>query len=285
MSNSHRHHYIPKFLIKNFLDDEGLLWVYDKRKKTFSKKSPKSIFFEWDRNLFDIGGKQSDNLEKVYAEFDDLLAATVNRVLTTHEMSAIDRSLIIFLAALMKWRVPASDENFEKLKHTIPLERLGIKIRRADQSQPEDKDELDRVVNTEIVKEAKRLLLAIQPLFQDENFKDIKAGCFILIEDKYPALIGDCPMIEASNPSYTSLENFIFPLSSYGTFVYKKGAERYISNALFCIQRDLATFHLAEQYIAGKCKDHLKKIIYIYSTLEKEQKTHLPIKYLFEFVK
>ena len=49
---SKRHHYIPKFLIKEFTDEQGLLYIYDKIKDKFltNKRSPKSIFFENDRN-------------------------------------------------------------------------------------------------------------------------------------------------------------------------------------------------------------------------------------------
>ena len=69
MGISRRHHYIPQFLIKKFADSDNMLYLYDKEKKTFAKekRSPKSIFFEMNRNILDFGGTANDNLEKLYA--------------------------------------------------------------------------------------------------------------------------------------------------------------------------------------------------------------------------
>jgi hypothetical protein len=54
--NSSRHHYMPKFLIEGFKNTKGTLFVYDKKhNKIIDKgKSPKSIFYEWDRNTICI---------------------------------------------------------------------------------------------------------------------------------------------------------------------------------------------------------------------------------------
>ena len=52
MSISKRHHYIPQFLIKRFADTDKMLYLYDKEKSAFAKekRSPKSVFFEMNRN-------------------------------------------------------------------------------------------------------------------------------------------------------------------------------------------------------------------------------------------
>lgn len=39
MKKSERHHYIPKFYINGFLDDENKLYVYDKEKDEVKKKN------------------------------------------------------------------------------------------------------------------------------------------------------------------------------------------------------------------------------------------------------
>ena len=68
MEQLSRHHYIPRFLIKNFSDNKNLLWIYNKERNRILKiqQSPKAIVFEWDRNLFDINGIPGDNIEKMY---------------------------------------------------------------------------------------------------------------------------------------------------------------------------------------------------------------------------
>ncbi len=48
MGLSHRHHYIPQFLINHFADEDGLLYIYDKTTGRFwkDKKSAKAIFLK-----------------------------------------------------------------------------------------------------------------------------------------------------------------------------------------------------------------------------------------------
>jgi len=93
------------------------------------------------------------------------------------------------------------------------------------------------------------------------------------------------PIIERLNDSYETLEDFIFPLSSNETLICKRDADKYISQKIFHIQKDLTTLHLANKYVICKSKEHLLKIVEIYSNLLTEKKTHLLKKYVFEFIK
>ena len=70
-----RHHYIPQMLLKNFLDDSGRLWVYDKIRRKIYRTIPKNVFVEKDLYTtysFDhveenIGYEEFlDNIEKNY---------------------------------------------------------------------------------------------------------------------------------------------------------------------------------------------------------------------------
>jgi len=128
---SKRHHYIPKFLIKNFSDSDEMLWVYNKTEKRIKKnrQSPKAIFFELGRNLFDVNGEQVDNIEKMYGEVDDLLSKTLEKILLTNTMSGRDLTLMIYFASLMKWRIPKADINAMNLIRDIPIENLGLAVR------------------------------------------------------------------------------------------------------------------------------------------------------------
>jgi len=97
-------------------------------------------------------------------------------------------------------------------------------------------------------------------------------------------LIGDCPLIESPNSGFERLEDFIFPLSSDKTLICKRGAEKYISNSLFYLQKDLCIFHLSENYVACKSREHLDNIAQTYSTLKSQNETHLLQKYVFDFI-
>ncbi|VAX18283.1 hypothetical protein MNBD_NITROSPINAE03-1360, partial [hydrothermal vent metagenome] len=47
MSNSRRHHFVPKMLLKRFTDDDGYLYVFDKDqpKNNIERRSPKGVFW------------------------------------------------------------------------------------------------------------------------------------------------------------------------------------------------------------------------------------------------
>ena len=283
---SARHHYIPRFLIENFSDDNNLLWVYDKEKKQIIKnqRSPKAIFFEWDRNLFDVNGAPGDNLEKMYGAMDDLLSKTLAKIISTHGMNGPELTLMILLASMMKWRIPKVDEDFRTLTKDIPIENLGMAIRPRDPNIKADPAELKKIAEMDIVKETKRLLLPLQPLLNSNNLDELHRNCFITSSNQFPALLGDCPIIEAPNTDFETLGDFIFPLSSNETLVCKRNTKKAISNPIFYAQKDLAIFHLSEKYVACKSRDYLERIAQTYEVLERTNKAHTPEKYIFEFI-
>ncbi|MGB3080758.1 MAG: DUF4238 domain-containing protein [Saprospiraceae bacterium] len=115
--NSTDHHYIPIFFSKGFVNSHGLLYVYDKNKNEIQtqQKSPKSVFFEADRNTVDvIGTQQSSALEDIYYKKIDDEASLIIRKLRNEvadnphvEIGDIEH----FLRFLIKlyWRIPATD--------------------------------------------------------------------------------------------------------------------------------------------------------------------------------
>jgi len=270
MAQSSRHHYIPRFLIKNFADERKLLWVYNKKEKRILKtqQSPKSIFFEWDRNLFDVNGELVDNIEKMYGEVDNLLARTLESILTTHNMTGKELTLMIYLVSLMKWRIPKADTEARELAKDLLIEDLGIAIRPVDYNVEADPIALDSIYKMDITNETKRLLLSVQPLLNSVSLDEIHSNCFMTSYDKFPALLGDCPIIEKYETDFKTLGDFIFPLSSTDTLICKRGAKRYIPTKMFYIQKDLNIFHLSENYVACKSREQLEKIAFMYSQLE-----------------
>jgi len=286
MEQSSRHHYIPRFLIKNFADEKNMLWVYNKEQNRVVKtqQSPKAIFFEWDRNLFDVNGAAGDNIEKMYADVDDMLSKTLDKILSTQSMTGSELTWMIFLVGLMKWRIPKVDTYFRELTKNIPMSDLGLKIQAIDPNAIVDNKAVKRIEEMDIIKETKRLLLAVQPLLNESILDEIHNNCFITSNDKFPGLLGDCPIIEAPNSGFDTLQNFIFPLGTNDTLVCKRGSKKGISNGVFYMQKDLTIFHLSEKYVACKDRTHLENVAKIYEKLVGENKTHLLQKYVFEFI-
>jgi hypothetical protein len=283
---SNKHHYVPQFLIKKFADENEKVWVYNKQNQRFEKapKSPAAVFYEPGRNLFDVNGKPGDNVEKMYGDVDTLLAKTLDKILSTDTMTGQELTLMIYLVSLMKWRVPKVDDMVKDLVKSVQIEDLGMKIRPIDPNVISDPAAIDRLQNLEIIQEVKRLLLMVQPLYNQEGLGEIHKNCYILTHNGPPSLLGDSMIIEEPNSDYKTLGNFVFPLSHNKTLICKRNGKKEYPHDIFPFWKDLATFHLSEQRVACQSKDYLQSIINMYAQLEGEGKTKRLTKYIFDLL-
>ena len=286
MNKSSRHHYIPQFFIKNFTDDDGFLFVYNKIENRISnrKLSPKSIFFEIDRNTVDFSGQQLDNLESLYAELDNKISPDLKNVLLTKTVTPEELTSLALLACLLKWRIPKSDERFNTIKQDLTQEDLAIKITIKDKNIKVDEEAIKHIETSDIFKETKRILLGILPFINSNKLLEIHNNSFIQTNTFFPSVIGDCPIIEKENFDINKIEDFILPLSSTDTFIYKQDCKKGINNSLFFIQRDIAIIEASEEYIGCKSKEHLEKIVEIYNQTKVDNNLGNIHKHIFKFI-
>jgi hypothetical protein len=94
VSEPRKHHYVPVFYQRNFANSEGLLWVYDRRLKTYKELNPRVICFE--KDLYAVKpehGVRDRRLESlVLSVVDGVAAAAIRelRVGRTPEFSTAD---------------------------------------------------------------------------------------------------------------------------------------------------------------------------------------------------
>lgn len=227
MQNSERHHYIPRFLIKNFTDTSGNLYVYDKSKDRINSKPPKSIFFEWNRNTLNHYGGKSDAFESLYSDIDNQIAPVIEKILSTHKFSGREQGQVLLLAELMRWRTPQSDILFNSLKETLSISDLGVKYVPVAYAKDFDEQKLNKLPTMEAIREMTRILLAAQPFWDQEHYEEVQKGCILITEhNTCPNLLGDCGLIGNRNPDYRQITDLILPLSTNDTFLFKKGAKR-----------------------------------------------------------
>ncbi|WP_456423516.1 DUF4238 domain-containing protein [Lutibacter sp.] len=131
---SKRHHYIPKFLIKEFTDEQGLLYIYDKTKDKFldNKRSPKSIFFENDRNtiVYDESKKTSLIEDDFFMKLDNISAkiiTTLQKEKNNKELLTEDNlTLLDFFIINLFWRLPLTDFAVKDLIQRAKITSSGI---------------------------------------------------------------------------------------------------------------------------------------------------------------
>ena len=101
MQESKRHHYVPQFLIKQFSNEDNLVFVYDKVNDRIVKtpRSTKSIFFEYHRNTIKIDGQTNDLIEQLYSSIDNDIAFLLSKNITL--IKIIKQYLILLKVVLL----------------------------------------------------------------------------------------------------------------------------------------------------------------------------------------
>lgn len=273
MSFSRRHHYIPQFLIRHFADAQGFIYVYDKENGEIAQRSPKAAFFEWNRNTFMVGDQEVDSLEKLYSDLDQNFAANLAEVLSSRGQDSGSLANLLLLAMTLKWRTPASDEEFNRLKENTTMADFGIRIRPKDPTQQVEPEVIQRLLESDLFKEGKRTLLPIQPFLNadktpnEARLVELHESSYLhrCPDRRYPALLGDGGIIEQAKVAYDQLGDFIFPLSSTTTLICKKNLRLYIEDpARFYSCRDLTTLFSAKRYVGCASKEHLQTLVSLY---------------------
>ncbi|TWR24825.1 DUF4238 domain-containing protein [Mucilaginibacter pallidiroseus] len=114
---SHRHHFVPEFLTKGFLNADGEITVYDKVDDKYYPGNPVNLFVEKDRNTFpNLEGIEDDVIEQVYASYDAIFSSALTQISDKNHVTNDNFKLILLFAYISKWRVPQYDESFKNAK-------------------------------------------------------------------------------------------------------------------------------------------------------------------------
>lgn len=134
---SSRHHYIPEFLIKGFTNKNRKVFVYDIEKDEIQpkQKSPKSIFFEWDRNTFKRDdGQELSVIEDILYKYWDNQASTLiqkfqkNKLPDSSLLSETNIAYFILFTIQLFWRIPYTDFAVNNL-----IENMKLDVKNSEQ--------------------------------------------------------------------------------------------------------------------------------------------------------
>lgn len=274
MSISKRHHYIPQFLIRWFADTEGMLYLYDKEKGTFAKekRSTKAVFFDMNRNTVDMGGIPNDSMEKLYAVLDERFAGTLKDILENRNLSVENIGSMLIFASSLKWRVKPNDEKFNEADERFGHGELPITIKVIGENDEPNEEAVNHLLNSDLFKMSKRVILPFLPVYDAEGFSEEKLlkayhSSYVHNNDKVISVLGDSPIIEDTNATDDNFGNFIFPIGNHDTFICSDKGDQLVNHYAFYVNKDLAMFHQAEQYVVCSNKEHLEQIIEAHKVL------------------
>ena len=122
MSNSNeprRHHYIPKFLLEHFTDDDGRLYIFDKQRpeQGVFESSPQNVFLQRDFNTtLDLNRERDYSVENEFSKIEGLASQIITKViqdsregkfpnLTPDDKSKLDRFVHIMCSRSPEFRI------------------------------------------------------------------------------------------------------------------------------------------------------------------------------------
>jgi len=230
------HHYIPKYFNDGFLDDDGLMFVYDKQQDRIklNKQGSKGVFFEINRNNVDLGLESPVSImEQAYAVFDRLIPASIKLLRSDIELAAAMRidlhaHLNIFIIDLY-WRNINNDHLFDALYDLADLTMTG-----PDGPINLSADEMEYFKQVPFMKQLMRFKMVaktLEAITNPENGDRVFATQTITFPLKQ-LCIGDMPYLFKNKPvTMDDLLNvpMFFPLSSHKLYLRNVNLEEQIA--------------------------------------------------------
>jgi Protein of unknown function (DUF4238) len=104
-----KHHYVPVFYQKHFTDNEGLLWVYDRRLSTYKRLHPLVVCCE--KDFYTIFSKNGRHLRLIETQFTAPLDTAADKALkelsSRRHLDSVALQEIALFVGLQRARVPA----------------------------------------------------------------------------------------------------------------------------------------------------------------------------------
>ena len=129
-----RNHFVPRMLLKNFTDEDGKLYFFDRRfkKKRILKTTPDALYRERDLYVVrDEDGNRDDSAEDLFAEFEREAAPVFDKIITavrdvkdpalnSSERATLDRYIYFQWARVPDTADPILDHTLKKLSLEDP---------------------------------------------------------------------------------------------------------------------------------------------------------------------
>lgn len=288
MSISQRHHYIPQFLIKGFCNSDGLVAVYNKETNTIDRKSPKQIFFEWNRNTFNTAEGESDFVESLYQQFESDFAPAYNRLIKDcwprTNVNYQDLFHAILFVAITHLRVPSQDSHTLNIINRLSPSYLGFEIKNKSTGNEAPQGFYEEVMNHPAFAEIAKMILAIKNYLSanesilENNWNFYYSGSEIQLQ-----LLGDNPVIFKSEPKLDFLNTeLIFPLSKDLTLYHSKHKFKNQLPPEHKVELDILMFLQAKKLVCGPDIEYLKTIAETAASVDDSRKMSLLKRRVFE---
>lgn len=88
MSHVKKQHYVPQFLLKNFTNEKGLVWFYDKRLRKVQEKGVGGVAYE--EYFYDKGpGQKEGSFEYIFQRAETDAAPVIQKIIETKNLAGL----------------------------------------------------------------------------------------------------------------------------------------------------------------------------------------------------
>ena len=269
---SRKHHYLPEFYLRGFTGEDEKFAVFDLETKNLKTKrlTPSQIFFEYDRNTFEIDGVKDDFVEKMYGRLETQIGRVFKKIRDQKSSSLLNANdmfnIILFMGSLY-WRIPKTDKLIKDVIESSTSDELSFKIinKITGEDAPESLYNLikDREEFVGAYRTVKPILDYVKgfDVSKIENWVVFFASLNEKGERKEMHLIGDNPII-FRQPDNTNIfeQELIMPLSSGKTLYHTRGKDIKIIEPTARIDVDRLIFLQSEKYVCGPDSWYLENI-------------------------
>ncbi|MEK6691067.1 MAG: DUF4238 domain-containing protein [Nitrospirota bacterium] len=246
-----RHHYIPEFYLKGFIDskNEPNIWVYDKDDGKVIKATARNIAVEKHYFSFinESGERDSETIENLMAGIESETAKVLNKIKSCTDLTGDDKLIFTGFIACMMIRVPNFRQNTENAVSEM-MKKMNIiwaSHRKGFEASVKKMEEETRKEIGIPIEELRQFALKgeydikISPQFslalilgQFESLHEIffnMRWAFLKATEEYKFLSGDNPLFY-NDPTHD-------PTSFYGVGLANKNIE-----VTFPVSKDIAAY-------------------------------------------
>ncbi|MBL7904044.1 MAG: DUF4238 domain-containing protein [Bacteroidales bacterium] len=268
-------------MIKGFVGQDGKLSVYNAKRGVIDpiRKSPKQVFFEWNRNTFNISGVETDFVEGLFQFSESLFAPVYHKVVSQKgpiNLEPIDLFHIIHFIGITNWRIPSRDEEVKRIIKYSTNKDLLFTIRNKETNQEAAAESYEWIMNQPAFIESSKLILAIR----DYLMTDIAAHyeswkIYYSSTDVQLHLLGDNPIIKRDqcNPNIFQTE-IIFPLSKGKTIYHTNGKTIRVLPPEHRAKIDVLMILQADKMVCSPNGDYLYHLVQLANQYKTEQQIH-----------
>lgn len=163
MSTKKRHHYIPQFELKKYINLDGLIQVYDKFQKSFIEIPPVNFAAISHYYTLEIDGVRTTEIEDVLSDVEGIAEPLIEKICEKQVLTPEEQWELACYFALKGSRTPYAQERYEAIGESLVKEEF-VKL-------ASDQEEYNDVVEK------------IMPGFSDEKKEEYRE--FMLDTERY----------------------------------------------------------------------------------------------------